>query len=153
MTPRRLFQVLLPLTQLVTVVHKSVSQFSNQLVALRPGLDVHNFMLSPVLPGLLLCRSQIPTNKTGDHKSLSALHVGFHVVEEVQSSWSCSQGQDFQMTVELGENHTKLWSAAIALLNWCPSVSLSPMQPQPCIHKWRENLHEHFCCQPPKSAS
>lgn len=130
MTPGRLFHVLLPLTQLV--VHKSVSQFLNQLVALRPVLDVCNFMLRPVLPGLLLCRSQIPTNKTGDHKSVSASHVGFHIAEEVQSSWSCSQGQDFQMTAGLAENHTKLGSAALALLNWCPSVSLSPIQPQPC---------------------
>ena len=62
MTPGRLFHVLLLLTQLVTVVHKSISQFSNQLVALRPVLDVRNFMLSPVLPGLLLCRRLVPNS-------------------------------------------------------------------------------------------
>lgn len=60
MTPGRLFHVLLPFTQLITVVHKSVSQFPNQLVALRPILDIHNFTLNPVLPGLLLCRRQVP---------------------------------------------------------------------------------------------
>lgn len=63
------------------------------------------------------------------------------------------QEQDFQIMAELGENHTKLCNATLVLLNWGPLVSLSPIQPQPCTHKWRENLHEHFCCQPPKSAS
>lgn len=52
------------------------------------------FVLSPVLPRLLLCPRLVPDP--------------FHGVEEVQSSRSCSQGQDFQMIVELIEDHTKL---------------------------------------------
>lgn len=68
------------------------------------------FVLSPVPSGLLLCLRLVPdpTNKAGNHKSISALHIVFHEVEEVQRSWPSSQGQDFQMMLELTEDHTKL---------------------------------------------
>lgn len=59
---RWLFHVLLLLTQLVTVVHKSITQFSNQLVALRTILDICSFMLRPILAGLLVCRRFFPSH-------------------------------------------------------------------------------------------
>jgi len=62
MTPERVVHVLLPLTQLVTVVHKSISQSPNESVVLRPVADIHSFMLNPVLPGLLPCRRQVPNS-------------------------------------------------------------------------------------------
>lgn len=42
--------ILLLLNQLVTVVHKSISQFSNQLALLRSVIDVHIFCAKPNAP-------------------------------------------------------------------------------------------------------
>lgn len=154
MIPGRLFHVLLSLMQLVTVVHKSILQLSNQLAALRPVLNIHNFMLSLVLPGLLLRRRLVPNFYPQNRWPQD--HICFacwlHTVEELQSSWSWSQGQEFQMTVELAENHIELWSAAIALWNCVPWPACHQCSPN-LVHTNGAKLHWHFCCRIPKSAS
>lgn len=118
MTPQRLSHTLLP--QLETADHKSISQFSNQPVALRCVPDAHNSTLSVVLPGLLLCGRQV--SNSYQQKRWSEECVGF-------AHWAPHGGGGLEQLVLL--IRTRFPTDSRASKGSHPSLEYSH-----CSHEW-----------------
>lgn len=143
------------------MVHKSISQFSNQLVRLRPVIDVRIFCAKPSPPRTTALYKAGPRLLPTKQATTRA----FLLCTMFSTQWRRSRVAGLAHKDKI----SKWWwswqritqnSEAQPLLSWTgvPWSACDQCSANQCIQMerfWKQfsNPHEHFCCQPLKSAS